>query len=102
MRLALPPGIGPILSCDWLSRQVSPPTLNREVADCILEWARNARGGEECLGTTGVPSDGTFRMLDSIAPYAADIGYDSFSRGWPLVVLFKYFTLQVLLFNVLS
>eukprot|EP00976_Prorocentrum_cordatum_P019691 398888-Prorocentrum_minimum.AAC.1 len=45
----------------WLSL-----TINREVANCIVEGARNARGGER-LGT-GVLSDGTFHLFDSITP----------------------------------
>eukprot|EP00959_Pyramimonas_sp_CCMP1952_P073253 1531269-Pyramimonas_sp.AAC.1 len=45
----------------WLSL-----TLNRELANCIIEGARNARGGER-LGT-GVPSDGMHHLFDLIRP----------------------------------
>ena len=41
-------------------------TIQREVANCIIVGARNARGGER-LGT-GVLSDGIFHLFDSIMP----------------------------------
>eukprot|EP00959_Pyramimonas_sp_CCMP1952_P202392 4232211-Pyramimonas_sp.AAC.1 len=42
-------------------------TIQREVANCIIVGARNARGGEH-LGTDGVLSDGIFHLFDSIMP----------------------------------
>ena len=41
-------------------------TIHREVANCIIVGARNARGGER-LGA-GVLSDGIFHLFDSIMP----------------------------------
>ena len=41
-------------------------TIHREVANCIIVGARNARGGER-LGT-GHLSDGIFHLFDSIMP----------------------------------
>eukprot|EP00959_Pyramimonas_sp_CCMP1952_P228231 4771979-Pyramimonas_sp.AAC.1 len=46
----------------WLTRLSL--TIQREVANCIIVGARNARGGER-LGTE-VLSDGIFHLFDSI------------------------------------
>ena len=80
MRLALPPGIGPIHSCDWLSLQVVPegdwscPVCEAEGAAAANGSA--AKGVKRAEGTNGSPgkSISPCLVVDALRKRASSLG----------------------------